>query len=274
MYVTDFEYANKRLSDMGYIMCHINTDSGIREVDVGCDITFNTVKNNHSSVRYITSSSYDNVYTTTFEIIKNTCGKANDSLSISESEMRSLMVWLNRREYRKMKFINNVNSSMNISYYGSFNVKQIMNGDEIIGLSLVFTSNAPYGFGDNIHLEYNIESVGDSFAIYGDGDELGIVYPQISIKCKESGNLKIANITTGKSVYIENCLQDETIYINVEHKIIMTDSDKHATLSNDFNYEYFDIQIDDDDYSENIYEVSLPCVITVDYCPTRKVGVN
>ena len=50
MFVTDFEYADKRLSDFGYIVCHVNTESGLRDVDIGCDITFNTVKNNHSFV--------------------------------------------------------------------------------------------------------------------------------------------------------------------------------------------------------------------------------
>ena len=156
MYLTDFEYADKRLSDMGYIVCHINTDSGLRDVDIGCDITFNTVKNNHSSVQYITSSSYDNVYTTSFDIVKNTCNIDREYIYLTSEEVRRLTTWLNRREYRKVKFISKIDSG-SICYYGSFNVKQIMNGNQILGLSLTFTSNAPYGFGEQIKNEVDMD---------------------------------------------------------------------------------------------------------------------
>ena len=62
MYI-DFEYANKRASDFDCVVGHFNTDSGIQESDIGCDITFTTVKNKHSSVHSVTSSTYENVYT-------------------------------------------------------------------------------------------------------------------------------------------------------------------------------------------------------------------
>ena len=274
MFVTDFEYAEKRLSDFGYVMCHINTESGLRDVDIGCDITFNTVKNNHSSVQYITSSSYDNVYSMSFDIIKSKCDRDRDDIYLTSEEVRRLITWLNRREYRKLKLINATNADMSINYYGSFNVKQIMMGDNIIGLSLTFTSNAPYGFADEIYLKYDITSENEHFYLSGDGDELGNIYPKVTVTFKQDcENFSILNVTTGTTLFLKNCLKDETITIDGEHKIILTNTPEHNTLYNDFNYEYLDIQVADDDFSENMYEVSAPCLITIEYSPIRKVGV-
>lgn len=272
MYITDFEYADKRLSDFGYIICHINSDTGIRDVDIGCDITFNTIKNAHSSKRYITSSSYENVYTVTFEIIKNPCGLDSEDFYLTDEEISNLVVWLNRREYRKLKLINATNADMSICYYGSFNVKEKMSGDRCIGLSITFTSNAPYGFIDKVVLKYDITTENECFIIHGSGDELGHVYPIVYIECKQDGNIQIKNITTGTICSIENCKQGEVIYIDGENKIIPP-IDTHPTLYSDFNYEYLDIQICDDHLSLNEYEVNIPCKITIQYSPIRKVGV-
>ena len=274
MFVTDFEYANKRLSDFGCIMCHINTDSGVRDVDIGCDITFNTIKNNQSSVQYITSSSYENVYSISFEIMKNMCNSDDDEYLTIE-EVRRLITWLSRREYRKLKFINTIDFNMNINYYGSFNVKQIMNGNKVLGLSLTFTTNAPYGFEDEVQLEFDTTYENEHFYLSGNSDELGVIYPVVSILFKQDCDLfQIANITTGTTLSLQNCVEGETITIDGEHKIIFTNDRCHKnTLYNDFNYEYLDVIVRDDDFSENIYEVSHPCLITIKYYPIRKVGV-
>ena len=275
MFVTDFEYADKRLSDFGYVMCHINTDSGVRDVDIGCDITFNTVKNNHSSVQYITSSSYDNVYSMSFDIIKSKCGRFREDIYLTSEEVRLLITWLNRREYRRLKLINDVNADMSINYYGSFNVKQIMMGDKVIGLSLTFTSNAPYGFADEISVDYDIVSGNEYFYLNIDSDEIGILYPKVAITFKQNYNtFSITNVSSGTTLFLKNCLKDETIIIDGEHKIIITDKPEHnSTLYNDFNYEYLDILVKDDNFSENKYQVSNPCVVNIKYSPIRKVGV-
>lgn len=276
MFATDFEYADKRLSDFGFIMCHINTDSGIKEMDIGCDITFSTIKNNHSSIHYSTSSAYENVYTTSFEIIKNDCYYYDmDDHYLTTEEMHVLIKWLNRRKYNRLKFIGTIDGSENINYYGSFNVKQIMHCDQIIGLSLTFTANAPYGFGDTICFEYETSSNNETICLNGDGDEIGVVYPQISITFKKAcSEFTIKNVTTGTSVVIKNCLSDETITMDGEHKIIITDKeDDHSTLYNDFNYRYLDINIDEYELSENCYTISSPCKIVFTYSPIRKIGV-
>ena len=274
MYV-DFEYANRRLSDFNCIMCSINTDTGIREVDIGCDITFNTVKNNQSSLHRVTSSTYENVYTATFEIIKNTCKTYQEDMYMTSDEVRQLTKWLNRREHHKFKMYNDDPSVMSLVYFGSFNVKQIMMGEKIIGLSLTFTSNSPYALADKKTVSFDISEKNETFYLYGDSDEYGNIYPVVKISFKEScGEFTIKNNTTSTKVYLKNCKKDEIITIDGENKIIVTNNATHnTTLYNDFNYEYLNIFIDENDYNENEYEVSNPCLITIEYYPVRKVGV-
>lgn len=272
MYAVDFEFANQRLSDYGCVVCHINTNSDIREVDIGCDITFTTLKNNNSSKNYVTGSSYDNVYTATFDIMKYSCNDFNDKYMTS-LEVRSIMKWLNRRGYYKFRIVNEIADESDVHYYGSFNVEQIIVGDKIVGLTLTFTSNAPFGFSNLTELKYMCMSGGEEFVIYGDSDDIGVIYPVVKVKCFNGGEIKITNNNTGNFILLSNCETNETITIDGEHKIITTDNNEHKeTLPNDFNYEYFEIIIDEYD-SANIYEVSSPCEISVYYSPIRKVGV-
>lgn len=274
MYVTDFEYANKRLSEFGCIVCSFDGASVIQDVDIGCDITFNTVKNNHSSVHSKTSSSYENVYTKTFDIMKNPCGYQDDDIYMTDTESRALVKWLNRHGYYKFKFYNPNFEVLDVCYYGSFNIRQRMLNGKIIGLTLTFTANTPYAFGDEILINTTISNVEVPLRIYGNSDEIGVIYPNMKIKCMESGIFEMKNNTTGTCVYIDNCIKGETIIMDGEHKLIDTDNETHKkTLFNDFNYEYIDIRTDEMNNCENIYDLSMKCELTIAYSPIRKVGV-
>lgn len=266
----DFEYADRRLSDFGCIVCHINTDAGVDDVELGSNITFNTITNSNSSIHSITSSSYEDVYTVEFEIMKYICGDA-DNIYLSSLEVRQLIKWLNRREYAKFRPINEISDESDVYYYGSFNIKQVQLGDQILGLHLTFTANAPYGFSEPNNLKYMILNDNDTFEIYPESDELGVIYPTVTIRLLYDGDIKIVNTTSGTATIIKNCKANETIIMDGEHKIITTDNEEHSsTLPNDFNYEYIDILIDEV-YSPNIYQASK-CEIFINYSSIRKVG--
>ena len=272
MYI-DFEYANKRLSDFDCITCCIGESSSVTEIDIGCDITFNAVKNKHTSTHYKTSTSYENVFSTTFEIMKNPCGKNQKDIYMKTTEVRALTKWLNRREYRKFKPICSNGELSDICYYGSFNVKEKTINDNIVGLVLIFTSNSPYGFGEEIHYSASISSENNVIHMFGDSDEADYtIYPKVKIKCLSDGDLKIVNNTTNNVVLVKNCKSNENITIDGEHKIILTDNENHTTLPSDFSYTYFDIQVDEF-FSKNEYEFSIPCELEVSYYPIRKVGL-
>ena len=124
-------------------------------------------------------------------------------------------------------------------------------------------------------LEYDITSAGENIYVHSNSDEYGVIYPHLSITLKESGDLQITNISNGLITEVLDCRSGETIRINGEHKFIDSDNEEHkiTTLFNDFKYEYLRLEVEDDDFSENVFEVSLPCVITIGYYPIRKVGM-
>lgn len=273
MYITDFEYAGHRLSEYSCIACHVGSSLDLSEIDIGCDITFNTVTNNYSSVRSITSSTYDNVYTTSFEITKDFCNLDADNIYFSPIEVRELIRWLNRREYFKFTPFDLNNELTNISFYGSFNVKPLAYGEHTVALRVEFTGNAPFGYADPIESKFMLLQENEEIHMFGDSDEIITIYPKTSFRCFANGTLKITNQLTGNEIVINNCVSGEIITLDGEFKIIDTDNENHkSTLYNDFNYSYFDILADEYN-SENVYTVSIPCEITVSYSPIRKVGV-
>ena len=273
MYITDFEYAGRLLSEFNCMVCHVGSDSDLEEINIGCDITFTTVKNNHSSVHSVTSSTYDNVYTTSFDIAKNFCELNDDNIYFNEIETREIIRWLNRHEYKKFKPFDLNNDISNIVHYGSFNVMPLRYGENVIALRVEFTSNAPYGFAEPIQSKYMILAPNEEISIYGDSDEITTIFPTVQIRCFSSGDLEIENYLTGNKFEIKNCINGETITVDGEYKIIDTTDETHlSTIFNDYNYSDFDILVDEHN-SENRYKVSLPCEITVSYSPIRKVGV-
>lgn len=267
---TNFEFNNKLLSDYNCIMCNIDEGSGVSEIDTGCDITFNTVKNNFSSVRIKTSTSYENVCETTFCIAKNPCFYNGDEQYLTEEEVRDLMKWLNVHEYKKFKPLD-LNNYSDVHYYGSFNIKKKKINDSVIGLSLTFVSNAPYGVGEKNVNEFELEK-DDTFYIYGDSDEYQTVYPNLTIVSKSDCDLQITNNTSGTCISIGNVKSGEIIKLDGEHKICTTDNAEHTSFYKDYNYEWFDILIDED-VTGNEYTVNASVYITVEYEPIRKVGI-
>ena len=46
MFLIDFEYDGRMLSDFGFMICNITTNSGVETVSAGSNITWNTVTSN------------------------------------------------------------------------------------------------------------------------------------------------------------------------------------------------------------------------------------
>lgn len=270
MYI-DFEYDGRMLSDFGCIVCSINSNSGDYEIDIGCDITFTEIKNNNTFRRSKTSSTYEKVYTATFDIMKYDCNSRSDEYMTS-LEAREIIKWLNSEDYYRLRMINNIADESNVYYYGSFNVKQIMIGGNILGLTLTFISNAPFGFSDMIENKMMFLNEADVATIIGDSDRYGIVYPRVEIKCFADGDLKINNEATGSILEIRKCTNGEKIVVDGEYGIIYSNKRNDATIANEFEYEYLDILIDKLG-TNNRYSSTLPCEVTINYLPVRKVGV-
>lgn len=268
---TDFEYADKRLSDFGCIICSIDQSSENVEIETGCDITFTSIKNSSTYIQSKTSTTYDSICTTSFDIVKYNCLYDSD-IRMNSLEVRELMKWLNRHDYFKFKLLNDTTFESDVYYYGTFNVVEIAIGKEIIGLRLTFTSNAPYGFTEPVNVKYMMLDTSSTVSAFGENDEYCKILPKTVIRCFHDGDLNITNQTSGTLMSIKNCKLGEKITIDGEHKIIVSDTREQSDIANEFNYEYLDILADEDN-KENIYSSSLPCELSLTYTPIRKIGV-
>lgn len=271
---TNFEFDGRKLSDFGCIVANINSNNGYHEVDIGNQISFNTVKNNHSSIHYVTSSKYDTTYSVTLQIIKDIPRNNYNNVYFNQLEFRELVRWLNRRGHFKFRPIYNNIEDCDVHYYGSFNIKELKIDDKIIGLTATFNSNAPYGFGEEIQYSIITTIPNEHLILYGDSDEFISIYPDVVIKCLSNGNLKITNLTSDRKEYcllINGCSNGEVITLNNEHGIIQSTMRTDEEIANNFNYNFFEIEVNDY-YHANEYEISIPCELTISYEPIRKVG--
>lgn len=277
MFLIDFEYDGRMLSDFGFMICNITTNSGVETVSAGSNITWNTVTSNTTSKRRISSTQYDEVFSTTFEICKTLCDRSdNDTNYIQEQELREITMWLNRKKYLRFTPVFDDYEYSNIHYYGSFNIQFIKYGGRIIGLSLTLTTDAPFGYGEIEEYEFETTTSNNSFSIFDLSDEEGKLYLNAEIIPKQNGNLIIKNIYTNENyTIINNCISGEIITLDGENKIITSDKQNniHKRIYNDFNYKWLYISNVDSFEAENVFTTSLPCKIKTTYEPIRKFGV-
>lgn len=271
MYMTDFEYNGERLSDYHLMLCSFDGTSDI--VDIGNVITMNMVKAPNSHRQMSVGHSYDDTFTVTLQVSKISCDNNVDN-EIREDEVNRIVRWLNRKRFCKFKPIYDDFAFSDVYYKATFNIRLIKYGNKIVGLELTLITDAPFGYKDNDEYNYEFTSSDDEFIVYDISDEVGYLYCDAIITCKESGNLIITNeFDRDNDVIINNCTQGEIIRLRGTQKIIENLGDVgHSTLCNDFNYNFLRIS-NSYDNNENVFKSSLKCEIELQYSPVRKVGI-
>lgn len=275
----DFEYDHQRLSDFGCMVCTILGDKGVKAVNIGSKITFNTIKNPYTNKFKRISSQYDEAYTTTFEVCKNPCN--NDSEDFTDEEVIFFMRWLNKRMYRKFKPVYENGELANIYYNSSMNCEPIVLCGKIIGLQITLQTDAPFSYYDDVEYIMNFTSNNLTHSYFDISDEIGYIYPSsMIIEIKQDGNFELRNSQDeNEVVIIRNCKAGEIITF-IENKSIT--SSMRDNLYNDFNFtypkignEYKDVYGDGyySDNMENIFSVNIPCDITFTYSPICKMGI-
>lgn len=270
MRATDFEYDNNYLSDFGFVICDFDGKSDVETVSPGSEIEFNMVSPNNGKHSYLTSTSYKEGITAEFDIMKNTC--ESDDLIITDEEFRTLMRWLNRREFLKFRLIDEEDDIAICYFNASFNINKLVVEDRLIGLRLTATTDKPYGYGSQILHKWDVTTVPFTDSIYDMSDEIGDTYPLIEVTVNQAGNFEIQNVTTGRSTIIKNCSANEKIVIDNENKIITSDKSTHK-IYNDFNFKFFKL-VNTFNERENEIKVTLPCHIEISYYPIIKNGIE
>lgn len=269
MYLLDFIYRDIKLSDLGYMVGFINS-SNDSSISLGSNIAQQRIKNNSTFKQELASSTYDETITATFDIFKKICDDNTDTF-FTDSEISYIMRWLNSKTDEDFSPLYDDDSYPNIYFKGSFTtINAIHLAGGVVGFSLTFTSNAPFGYEAMMTEKYTISKANDSFEIYNGSDEIGYLYPEyVKITVSQTGNLLITNMLDDVGVEIKNCKNGNIIEMDCEHKIITGTVDN---LYNNFNYNFFRL-VSTFDKQDNKFTVSLPCTIEIKYSPIRKVGI-
>ena len=269
MYMTDFTYDGKRLSDYGFIIASVDTNRN-NSVEMSSKMNFNTIKNNENFSYSIVGLDYQDTLQASFDIVKNPC-ISNDP--ISPTELSFVTKWLNTNTYKEFHPIYNDDSFSDVVYTGKFDVSAITIGGDVYGFALTFTSNSPFAHSTNKHIEFTTNSHSETFTYISDSEQYGIVYPsQCEITCLDDGDLIITNsLDETNPVIIKNCSSGEVITIDGVHKVI-TSSIEHPKLFNDFNYNYLKL-ITNEKSNINHITFSLPVSVRMSISTIRKVGI-
>ena len=269
MYALDFEYDNQYLSDFGFIVCDFNESSGANIVSAGSRIVFNTVSRHRGKKYGLTNTMYDECIQATFDICKDP--DIYDDLEITSDEYRDLVRWLGRHEFLKFQILFDSSDYPEIEpcyYDASFNIEKVKIGEKLCGLELTMITNAPFGYGEEQVVRLDIANNSQKHTIYDMSDEIGCIYPSMTITCNADGDLTIRNETEVSILHIKNCKKGEIINIDGDTLIVISSVASHD-ICNDFNYEYFRIGNRYND-RENVISASLPCTLELRYFPIIK----
>ncbi len=269
MRAIDFNYDGKSLSSYNFIVCDFNFSEGANEVDAGSTLTFNKVSRNYGKTYSLSSTQYNECITTTFDICKNPDVYDFDDMEISDTECRTMMRWLNRREFLKFYVVTGNNDDQGTCYYqASFNISKIKIREKVYGLRLVMETDKPFGYGNEQTASFVFDGSQDSQILHNISDEIGYIYPTLTITCNSDGELSLYNDLENCTTVIKNCKTSEVITIDGGAQIITTSYASHD-ISNDFNYEFFRIG-NTIDNRDNYITASLPCNIELKYSPIIK----
>lgn len=268
MYALDFEYDGQLLSSYGFIICSFDGgSSGVDVVSAGSKITFNKVSRNRGRIFGLSGTKYDECVSATFEICKNT--DLFDDLHIADDEYRSVVRWLNRREFLPFRVVDEDDDRSPRYYDASFNIDKIVVNKELVGLKLTMETNRPFGYGKTVTASWSVTSSTKSHTLSDTSDEIGYIYPLVVITCNAAGDLSIYNEMTDCTTVVKGCSAGEVITFDGATQIIQSSLDSHQSLHNDFNFEFPSIGNSVSSRSNKI-TISLPCSVVLQYAPIIK----
>lgn len=237
--VTDFIYDGLRLSDLGYMIVSFEgSKSG--EVDTDSQISYNHAPMMSGKRQPYITSIYEDPLKMEIQIGKNLCvdGKESTSKSaytITLDDMAFLKRWLVRPHPHKLNITGDEYNG--IYWMGSFNVSEYVFGDGRVGATLEFECDAPFGYKEDVVFSGDLDTNG-TFEYNCTSDEIGWIYPNLTITVKEDGDLNIKN-TDNREIIIKNCKANEVITIDKNLQISST-FETHK-IADDFNYTYYRI---------------------------------
>lgn len=264
MKAVDFEYDGLTLSGFGFMICDFN-GGGSETVSNGSEITFHTEKTLNGTQYHLFGATYDTCLEATFQICKDIC--TEEPAPITTDEIRLLSRWLNRKNFRKLKFLDE--EFLNFYTEASFNINLIKFDGLVYGLELTMITNRPFLLQEPRHIIINNTSENGKHIFLSDSDEEGFIYPHTEITVNQTGTLQITNAREKHITLIKNCTEGEMITMDYP---LISSSNKAHKIQKDFNWNFIKI-LNSFENSRNELTVSLPCSIKMIYSPAAKAGI-
>lgn len=238
--VTDFRYDGLTLSSLGYAIVSFD---GARdgEIDTDSKFTFEHIPMMRGKRQSFLTSTYEDPLVMEFHIAKISCSDSESQglsmYDISLADMAYLKRWLVRPTPHKLQVLGD-SSYDDIYWKGSFNLEEYVLGDGRIGAALTFECDAPFGYYSEVTYSGDLNA-NDSYEYNCVSDEIGWLYPTLTITLQEDGDLELTNSSDGRVTKVNNCSADEVITFTPKLQI----SSSFAThkIANDFNYKFYRI---------------------------------
>lgn len=262
----DFEFNGKKLSSFGFIVCSF--DSIKNTSDSGSNITFSHTSMFNGTRQPVSSFEYKECISDTFSICKNPCNYNGNIVAITQEEERNILKWLNVKEFKKFKPTDKYYSD--VFFNGSFNGERIYNNGELVGFNLTIVTDSPFAYAEQKKFDFTTTTENQKIVIIDLSDEIGFLYPDMTITCNSSGNLSLTNEFDSRMTYIKNCKAGEVITFK-NNSVIESSLTSHK-IQNDFNYNFLRV-CNDGEKTANQIVVSIPSKISITYNPLRKVVI-
>lgn len=283
MYMFCTEFIFDGISSKEYDLLICSFDSGKSgSATVGSHIEYTTFKAPNSNKWVKTGSTYSEQLTFTFSVCKFQCGNSHND-PLSERELAFFMRWLVRKDYKYLNFVQE--GYENIFFNCQINAEKYEVGGKCYGLTLTVTCDAPFGWSEPMSTTIS-SSTDTTVRLYDSSDEIGIIYPTMTIISNAGTtdtpqDITICNALTGDEMKINNCITDEQITIQ-DMKIKSSEcyevsegtgyDGDHLTFFDDFNWKWLSIG---NTFDNRVNEITITgnCNIELNWRVPRKAVV-
>ena len=262
----DFIYDNISLKSLGYRVCEFDSRSSIYTATTDSQRTFENTSMYGGNYFPFILATYNDRLEFTFSICKSSCDPHRKA-PFTLADIRALKRWLNRPEPHKFKII--CKEYADYYFEGSFNVQELFFGNLRVGLELTFVSNRPYGLHEPVLYVSDLTPSQPLF-ITDLSDEIGSIYPDITLTCNETGDLTLTNSFDSCETIVKRCTTGETLHFSPA--LHLSSSSLAHKIQEDFNYTF--LRISNSMYCRtNTITSTLPCTIRLSYSPAAKVVI-
>lgn len=211
----------------------------------------------------IGQANYQNPLEFTFQVMKR------QFVPFDSYELSAISRWLIRQDgYKRLQFVQEDYSDV---YFNAYVKSTNYIGDgKILALEITFVCDAPFGYGEKIKGTWDVSSHTENFYFHDMSDEVGYIYPDMTITIHESCDFTIHNSIENRNFIIRSCVPNEVITINGNVLQMKTTSVTHNLYeSSNFNFFRFSNTYNT---RKNIITVTGKSTIQFSYIPIRKVG--